>query len=103
MLQGIVLTNGDVLLTEIVEVMADLGEPNCRLVNPFIITNNQLGLIDIQKYLNDFTEDSEFMILSDKILTIFEPKDSLKSKYYSLVEDTKKVEKRESNLEENVD
>jgi hypothetical protein len=102
MLQGIVLVNGTILLAEITEVMADLGEPNCKLVNPCIV-NNDFGQLTIKKYLNDITNDSEFMIISDKILTLFDPKDSLKSKYFSLIVDDEKVEESEPNLEENVD
>jgi hypothetical protein len=102
MLQGIVLVNGTIFLAEIIEVIADLGEPNCKLINPYIV-NRDHDQITIQKYLNDITNDSEFMIVSDKILTLFEPTEYLKTKYFSLVEGAEKVEKRESNLEENVD
>lgn len=102
MLQGIVLVNGTIFLAEIIEVIADLGEPNCKLINPCIV-NIDSDQITIKKYLNNITNDSEFMIVSDKILTLFEPTGYLKSKYFSLVEGAEKVEKRESNLEENVD
>ena len=33
----LLLKNDAVLITEIVEVGADIGEPNCKLTNPFVL------------------------------------------------------------------
>ena len=36
----ILLTNNTVLISEIEEVGADVGEPDCKLINPYIITTS---------------------------------------------------------------
>ena len=38
--QVILLTNNTVLISEIEEVGADVGEPDCKLINPYIITTS---------------------------------------------------------------
>ena len=46
------LTNNQILISEVVEVAAmDIGQPDCKLVNPCIITEGKM----IEPYLNDYT------------------------------------------------
>ena len=42
----LVLTNDTILVTEIEEIGADIGQPDCKLINPFTvrIDNNQILL-----------------------------------------------------------
>ena len=37
----ILLTNGERLVSEIVEIGADVGEPDCRLINPVILKTTE--------------------------------------------------------------
>mgnify|MGYP001445323403 FL=1 len=71
----LLLKNGTVLITEIIEVGSELGEPDCKLVNPFKVVDNKLQL-----WL-DFTDQTELMIHSDSILTIVDPTPELHSEY----------------------
>jgi len=79
----IVLTNLVILLAEIEEIGADIGEPDCKLVEPFVF-NQQEG--NILPWLSEFTVENTFMISSDKILTIVEPNE----KYIKLYEEATK-------------
>jgi hypothetical protein len=83
-LKLIVMTNNQILLTQIEEVSTELGEPDCRLVEPFVLNQSSL---ELSPWLLDFTTQNTFMIHSDKILTIADPNSKLKSKYESLVKE----------------
>ena len=82
MIKIILLTSNTVLISEIEEVGADIGEPDCKLVNPYVINQSTLSM---EPWLLNITVQSEFMISSDKILTISDPTEELIKKYDSLV------------------
>ena len=68
-----------VLVTEIIEVGSELGEPDCKLINPCKIdTEGNLVLWP------DITDQREMMIHSDSILTIVDPKPEIIQKYLEL-------------------
>lgn len=74
----IVLVNGDILVSDVRQVISELGEPDCRLIKPFVLhelTNS------LSPWLNNYTLDEEIMISSDKILTLVEPKGYLLDQY----------------------
>jgi len=77
-LKLIVLTNKQILLSQIDEVGSELGEPDCRLNKPLLIEDGNLV-----SWFGEYTNQEEFMIHSDKILTIAEPKKNLVDKYES--------------------
>ena len=78
----LVLTNKQILVSQIDEVAPmDIGDPNCKLIEPFII--NEDG--SLSPWLIDVTNDNEFMICSDKILTFVDPKPTLLEKYQDLI------------------
>jgi hypothetical protein len=68
-----------VIITEIVEVGSELGEPDCKLINPYEI-DNEKNLIPWP----DVTDQTEMMIHSDSILTIVDPKEEIVEKYLEL-------------------
>lgn len=74
----LILTNNQIILTQIEEVSTELGEPDCKLIEPFTINESTLELIP---WLIDLTAQNTFMMHSDKILTITEPNSKLKDKY----------------------
>lgn len=82
-LKLLVLMNNQILITQIEEVSTDLGEPDCKLIEPFILNQSDLSL---SPWLVDYSTQNTFMIHSDKILTIADPNGKLKDKYESLVE-----------------
>jgi hypothetical protein len=77
----IVFVDGSVVISIIEEVSSDLGEPDCKLINPFKI--NMDGTLS--SWLSDFSSQKNFMIHSDKILTIADPKTHLIEKYQNFV------------------
>ena len=76
------LTTNQILISEIVEVAPiDIGAPDCRMVNPFTIKEDQT----LEPWLLNVTKDDIFMISSDKILTLAEPTPTLLEKYLDLI------------------
>jgi hypothetical protein len=69
----------NVIVTEIEEVPSELGEPDCRIINPY--------KIDVEGELTpwpEVTDQREMMIHSDSILTIVDPKEEIVTKYLEL-------------------
>ena len=85
MIKVIVLTTTQqLLISEVVEVAAmDIGQPDCKLINPCLITEGKM----LEPYLNDYTRDSTLMMGSDKILTLAEPTPTLLEKYLDLLKE----------------
>ena len=78
----LVLTNNQILVSQISEVAPmDIGDPNCKLIEPFILNEDAT----LSPWLIDVTNDNEFMICSDKILTLVEAKPTLLEKYQDLL------------------
>ena len=81
-IKAILLTNNQILVSEIDEVPAAVpGEPDCKLTKPFVLTSDGM----LESWLMTATRDEEFMISSDKILTLAEPTPSLIEKYEDLI------------------
>ncbi len=75
------LTTNQILISEIAEIAAVVpGEPDCKLVNPFAIKEDQT----LEPWLLNVTKDDIFMISSDKILTLVDPTPTLLEKYIDL-------------------
>ena len=78
----LVLTTNQILVSQIEEVAPlDIGDPNCKLIEPFILNDDG----SLSPWLIDVTNDNEFMICSDKILTLVDPKPTLLEKYQDLI------------------
>ncbi len=78
----LVLTNKQILVSQIEEVAPmDIGDPNCKLIEPFILGENDT----LTPWLIDVTNENEFMLCSDKILTLVEAKPTLLEKYQNLI------------------
>ena len=71
------------LITQIEEVSGELGEPDCKLTEPFVVNDDGT----LSPWLVNLTNQNVFMIHSDKILTIVEPNGKLKDKYTGLVKE----------------
>ena len=82
MIKILALANQQVLISEIEEVgSADIGEPDCKLINPFVIKDNNV----LEPFLLTVTKDDIFMMGSDKILTLCDPMPTLLEKYQDLI------------------
>ena len=78
----LVLTSKQILISQIEEVAPlDIGDPNCKLIEPFILGENDT----LSPWLIDVTNDNTFMMCSDKILTLVEAKPTLLEKYQNLI------------------
>ena len=77
----LILTNNLKLVTQIEEVLADIGDPNCKMIEPYVVGEQDT----LSPWLVDCTNQNEFMISSDKILTILDPKPTLLEKYEKLI------------------
>ena len=82
-LRLIVLPTNQILLAQIEEAGGDIGEPDCRLIEPFLVNDDGT----LVPWLVSLTNQNSFMIHSDKILTIVEPNGKLVDKYTDLVKE----------------
>ena len=78
----LVLMNQQILVSQLEEVAPlDIGDPNCKMIEPFLIKEDGT----LSPWLIDVTNENEFMICSDKILTLVDPKPTLLEKYQDLL------------------
>lgn len=81
-IQVLVLMNGITLISKITAVVSELGEPDCKLIQPYEIVDGGL-----KKWLSDLTDNTDaIMISSDKILTLVDPKATLINDYLTLIQ-----------------
>ena len=88
------LANQQILISEIEEVgSADIGEPDCKLINPFVVNSSEQkitireGVLTLTPFLTSVTRETTFMMGSDKILTLAEPTPTLLEKYLDLTKE----------------
>ena len=80
-IKAILLTTNQILISQIDEVPAAVpGEPDCKLTKPITLTSDGM----LESWMMNVTRDEEFMISSDKILTLTEPTPTLIEKYEDL-------------------
>ena len=72
-----------ILISQIEEVGADIGEPDCKLIKPFVVKGDQT----LEPFLCGYTKQSTFMMSSDKILTLADPTPTLLEKYEDLIKE----------------
>ena len=65
-----------VLISQVEEVDAELGNPNCTLTNPVVFES-----LEKMKPLVEASKDTVFMIRSEDILTIADPTPEVIAKY----------------------
>ena len=79
----LVLASNLILISQIEEVGANIGEPDCKLVDPFVITQDKT----LEPFLCGYTKENTFMMSSDKILTLADPTPTLLEKYEDLIKE----------------
>ena len=70
-----------VLISQVEEVDAELGNPNCKLTNPVVFES-----LEKMKPLVEASKDTVFMIRSEDILTIADPTPEVIAKYKELTQ-----------------
>ena len=76
-IKAILLTTDQILISQIDEVGADIGQPDCKLTNPFLLQQDGT----LEPWLISVSRQDVFMISSDKIITLTEPMPTLVEKY----------------------
>lgn len=80
-IQCLVLNNGTILISSISAIVSELGEPDCKLINPCQLSEGILSL-----WLSNLTDKTDsIMISSDKILTLIDPKQTLLNDYLEFI------------------
>ena len=80
-IQVLFLVNQMILIAEIDEVLADIGQPDCKLINPCVIIDGKLS-----KWMSDLTPNKEMFMSSDKILTLVDPSQNILAEYKNVIQ-----------------
>jgi hypothetical protein len=78
--------NNLILISQIEEIGADIGEPDCKLIKPFVVSK-ELSMNTLEPFLSGYTKQDTFMISSDKIITLADPTPTLLEKYEDLIKE----------------
>ena len=79
-IQVLHLMNKTILISEIDEVLADIGQPDCKLINPCVIIDGK-----VSKWMSDLTPNTQMFMSSEKILTLLDPSEHILEEYLELV------------------
>ena len=72
----LLLVNDLKIISEIEDIGSNIGEPDCKLINPYLVEGEVLI-----PWMKEYTDEKELMISSYKILTLVEPKETLLKDY----------------------
>jgi len=79
-IQVLILMNQMILISEIDEVLADIGQPDCKLINPCVIIDGKLS-----KWMSELTPNTQMFMSSDKILTLVDPSEHILKEYFKVI------------------
>ena len=83
----IALTNNHYIISQVDEgATEDIGQPDCKLVKPYVV-NTESGKTILEPFMLNLTRDDTFMRGSDKILTLAIPTPTLLEQYLNLIEE----------------
>ncbi len=80
-IQVLLLTNQMILISEIDEVIADIGQPDCKLINPCTLKGGK-----VERWMSSVTTDNVMFISSDKIVTLVDPSKHILEEYKKFVQ-----------------
>ena len=84
MIKVILFKNNLVLISRLEEVGSEMGEPDCKLIDPFELKGEFL------ESWPSFSMQREMMVHSDSFLTLLEPDKAQLDKYQALIAPSKK-------------
>ena len=87
MIQAILLSNNQIVITQVFSVDAEPGEPNCRLMDPYLFTlggTPKLGF-RLTPWMEEVTDTTECMIHPDKVITMRDPKPEVLKHYKKII------------------
>ena len=79
-IQILYLTNNLVLVSKIKEVIADIGQPDCKLINPCTLIGGK-----VERWMSGVTTDNVMFISSDKIVTLVDPSQNILAEYKKII------------------
>ena len=77
----LILMNQTILISQIDEVLADIGQPDCKLINPCTLIGGK-----VERWMSDVTSNNEMFISSDKIVTLVDPSKHILEEYKKFVQ-----------------
>ena len=80
MIKCVLLDVDTVLISDVIEMDAEIGDPNCKLINPYLFNS----IDDMKPWKSEITNQTEFMIRSEDILTIADPTGAVVDKYIEI-------------------
>ena len=70
----------NVIISEVEEMGAEIGDPDCKLIKPYLFES----IDDMKPWKSEITNQTEFMIRSEDILTIADPTGAVVDKYIEI-------------------
>ena len=80
MIKCVLIDVDNVVVAEVVEMGAEIGDPNCKLIKPYLFNS----IDDMKPWKSEITNQTEFMIRSEDILTIADPTNEVIERYTEL-------------------
>ena len=80
-IQVLILMNQMILISEIDEVIAEIGQPDCKLINPCTLVGGK-----VERWMSGVTTDNEMFISSDKIVTLVDPSKHILEEYKKFIQ-----------------
>ena len=77
----LLLTNQMILISQIDEVLADIGQPDCKLINPCTLIGGK-----VERWMSDVTSNNEMFLSSDKIVTLVDPSKHIIEEYKKFIQ-----------------
>ena len=82
--QILIFKNEQVVISEVVSVMQEIGEPDCKLIKPKLVVSGDRPDKRIVPWLDEYTDQDAVMIRSDDVLTFVEPTTDLLDYYVTI-------------------
>ena len=70
-----------ILISEIDEVIAEIGQPDCKLINPCTLVGGK-----VERWMSGVTTDNVMFISSDKIVTLVDPSQNILAEYKKIIQ-----------------
>ena len=80
MIKILLLSTNQLIISQIEEVGAEIGDPNCRLIKPHVIDGDNMT-----PWMSECTTQDTMMIYSDKILTLVDPNEKYLNMYQEIL------------------
>lgn len=82
--QILILKNDKAIISEVVQIMQEIGEPDCKLIKPKLLVAGDRPDKRVVPWLDEYTDQDDIMIRSDDVLTFVEPTTDLLDYYVTI-------------------